>query len=55
MLSYKNIHFDFFPGMRKPGHAKTNMKTSDDGPLDPDLMKKLENHRWDRKPNEWSQ
>jgi aryl-alcohol dehydrogenase-like predicted oxidoreductase len=43
------------PGMRKPGHARTNMKTSDDGPLGPKLMKELEKHRWDRNPQEWSQ
>jgi aryl-alcohol dehydrogenase-like predicted oxidoreductase len=43
------------PGMRKPLHAETNIKTSDAGPLDPDLMKKLEAHRWDRVPSEWSQ
>jgi aryl-alcohol dehydrogenase-like predicted oxidoreductase len=43
------------PGMRKPGHTKTNMKTSDAGPLDNKLMKELEKHRWDRKPNTWSQ
>jgi aryl-alcohol dehydrogenase-like predicted oxidoreductase len=43
------------PGMRKPGHTKVNMKTSDAGSLDPGLMKELEKHRWDRKPQEWSQ
>jgi len=43
------------PGMRKPGHAISNMKSSDAGPLDPSLMKELEKHRWDRKPREWSQ
>jgi aryl-alcohol dehydrogenase-like predicted oxidoreductase len=43
------------PGMRKPGHAKINMNTSDNGALNPELMKKLENHRWDREPREWSQ
>lgn len=43
------------PGMRKPSHAKTNMKASDAGPLDPELMKELVKHRWDRKPQEWSQ
>ncbi|MCJ7446620.1 MAG: aldo/keto reductase [Bacteroidales bacterium] len=43
------------PGMRKPGHAKVNMHTSDKGPLDPVLMKELEKHRWDREPKEWSQ
>lgn len=43
------------PGMRKPKHAESNLRTSDAGPLDPKLMKELEKHRWDRKPNEWSQ
>jgi aryl-alcohol dehydrogenase-like predicted oxidoreductase len=43
------------PGMRKPDHTITNMKTSDAGPLDPVLMKELVNHRWDRKPRKWSQ
>jgi len=43
------------PGMRKPAHVKSNLKTSDDGPLDHGLMKNLEKHRWDRKPNKWSQ
>lgn len=43
------------PGMRKTRHVEMNIKTSDDGPLNTDLMKKLEKHRWDRKPNEWSQ
>lgn len=38
------------PGMRRPDHVKINMKTSDAGPLDPELMKELERHRWDRKP-----
>lgn len=43
------------PGMRKPHHAKTNLLTSDAGPLDAGLMKELKKHRWDREPNEWSQ
>ena len=43
------------PGMRKPHHASTNMAASDAGPLDPDLMKELEKHRWDRTPKSWSQ
>ena len=42
------------PGMRRPDHTITNMKTSDAGPLDSDLMKELEKHRWDREPQEWS-
>lgn len=43
------------PGMRKPHHASINMAASDAGLLDPDLMKELEKHRWDRKPKSWSQ
>jgi aryl-alcohol dehydrogenase-like predicted oxidoreductase len=43
------------PGMRKHGHVKTNMLSSDTGPLKPDLIKELEKHRWDRMPSEWSQ
>lgn len=43
------------PGMRKPGHAMMNMAASDAGPLDPNLMKELAKHRWDRKPKKWSQ
>ena len=43
------------PGMRKPYHARMNMAASDAGLLDPDLMKELEKHRWDRKPKSWSQ
>jgi aryl-alcohol dehydrogenase-like predicted oxidoreductase len=43
------------PGMRKTSHVKSNMAVSDAGILHTDLMKELEKHRWDRKPNEWSQ
>lgn len=43
------------PGMRKLPHAKMNIACSDSGPLDPALMKALEQHRWDREPTEWSQ
>jgi aryl-alcohol dehydrogenase-like predicted oxidoreductase len=43
------------PGMRKPGHVEMNIATSDAGPLHPELMQKLERHRWDREPTEWSQ
>jgi aryl-alcohol dehydrogenase-like predicted oxidoreductase len=42
-------------GMRKPSHARLNLEASDKGPLDAGLMKKLEEHRWDREPSEWSQ
>jgi len=43
------------PGMRKLNHAQMNIACSDAGPLDPELMKELEKHRWDREPTEWSQ
>jgi len=43
------------PGMRKTTHVGTNMAASDAGLLDNVLMAKLEKHRWDRKPSEWSQ
>jgi aryl-alcohol dehydrogenase-like predicted oxidoreductase len=43
------------PGMRKPHHVMNNMPTSDAGPLNPNLRKELEKHRWDRIPREWSQ
>jgi len=43
------------PGMRKTGHVRTNLSTSDAGPLDRKLMKELEKHRWDREPQKWSQ
>jgi aryl-alcohol dehydrogenase-like predicted oxidoreductase len=43
------------PGMRKSRHTKMNLSTSDAGLLDDDLMEKIEQHRWDREPNVWSQ
>lgn len=43
------------PGMRKRSHVTSNLAASDKGLLDPELMKKLEKHRWDRLPSEWSQ
>jgi aryl-alcohol dehydrogenase-like predicted oxidoreductase len=43
------------PGMRKPGHVRSNMAASDAGPLADDLHKNLRVHRWDRKPTDWSQ
>lgn len=41
-------------GMRKPAHVKQNIATSDAGELSPDLLLKLKSHRWDRKPQRWS-
>jgi len=43
------------PGMRKLNHVEINMAASDAGPLSADLIEKLRQHRWDRKPTEWSQ
>jgi aryl-alcohol dehydrogenase-like predicted oxidoreductase len=41
-------------GMRKPDHVKENIATSDAGSLPADLLQKLKAHRWDRKPQRWS-
>jgi aryl-alcohol dehydrogenase-like predicted oxidoreductase len=41
-------------GMRKPGHVKENIATSDAGPLDAKLLQALKQHRWDRKPEPWA-
>lgn len=43
------------PGMRKIQHVKSNLATSDAGPLDEQLAAALKPHRWDRTPTEWSQ
>jgi aryl-alcohol dehydrogenase-like predicted oxidoreductase len=41
-------------GMRKAAHVKENIATSDAGSLDTTLLRKLKAHRWDRKPQPWS-
>jgi len=41
-------------GMRKPEHVRENCALSDKGPLNPELLKELKKHRWDRKPAPWS-
>ncbi|HEY6770355.1 MAG TPA: aldo/keto reductase [Candidatus Sulfotelmatobacter sp.] len=41
-------------GMRKPEHVRQNIAVSDAGPLDPSLLAELKKHRWDRKPQRWS-
>ncbi|HTV58366.1 MAG TPA: aldo/keto reductase [Candidatus Baltobacteraceae bacterium] len=41
-------------GMRKLEHVKQNLAASDAGPLDPALLARLRKHRWDRKPQRWS-
>jgi aryl-alcohol dehydrogenase-like predicted oxidoreductase len=41
-------------GMRKHSHVRENLAASDAGPLDASLLKALKAHRWDRKPQRWS-
>lgn len=41
-------------GMRKEGHVRENIACSDAGPLDKGLLGELKKHRWDRKPQRWS-
>jgi aryl-alcohol dehydrogenase-like predicted oxidoreductase len=43
------------PGMRKVNHVAANLASSDAGPLPQELLGKLRDHRWDRKPASWSQ
>ena len=43
------------PGMRKPEHVRSNLATSDAGPLPADLHAALSSHRWERQPTHWSQ
>ena len=41
-------------GMRSPEHVRQNVAASDAGPLDAALLTELKEHRWDRKPQRWS-
>jgi aryl-alcohol dehydrogenase-like predicted oxidoreductase len=41
-------------GMRKAEHVRQNIAASDAGPLDAELLRKLTDHRWDRKPEPWA-
>jgi aryl-alcohol dehydrogenase-like predicted oxidoreductase len=43
------------PGMRKPEHVRANVAAAKAGPLSPDMIRQLREHRWDRVPTEWSQ
>ena len=43
------------PGMRRPSHVQANSAVSDGRNLDPALLKRLAEHRWDRSPTSWSQ
>src|SRR5580704_6488347 len=42
------------PGMRRPEHVQQNIAASDAGPLERSLLAELKKHRWDRKPQAWS-
>jgi aryl-alcohol dehydrogenase-like predicted oxidoreductase len=42
------------PGMRRNEHVRANVAASGAGGLDAGLLKKLKEHRWDRKPQRWS-
>jgi hypothetical protein len=41
--------------MRKFHHVEANIACSDAGPLTDMLHERLQPHRWDRQPTEWSQ
>jgi aryl-alcohol dehydrogenase-like predicted oxidoreductase len=41
-------------GMRSSEHVRQNVACSDAGPLDRGLLAELKKHRWDRKPQAWS-
>ena len=43
------------PGMRKAGHVESNAAAAAAGPLSPELISRLRDHRWDRQPTSWSQ
>jgi aryl-alcohol dehydrogenase-like predicted oxidoreductase len=53
ILSHPQVHATIV-GMRKLEHVRKNLGASDGGPLDPDLLATLRNHRWDRKLAPWS-
>ena len=42
------------PGMRKLSHVESNIEASDAGALDKELLKKLRDFRWVRKPAPWA-
>ena len=41
--------------MRKLKHVRANLAASDAEPLSAELMARLREHRWDRRPTAWSQ
>jgi aryl-alcohol dehydrogenase-like predicted oxidoreductase len=53
ILSYPAVS-TIIVGMRKLDHVRQNIAVSDAGPLDAALLRKLKEHRWDRKPQPWA-
>jgi len=43
------------PGMRRVANVEANVAAAEAGPLAPDLLEALRDHRWDRTPTSWSQ
>jgi aryl-alcohol dehydrogenase-like predicted oxidoreductase len=41
-------------GMRKESHVRQNIALSDGHPMAGDVLQRLRAHRWDRKPQQWS-
>ena len=53
ILSNDDVHV-VIPGMRKEAHVQSNIRASDAGPLDENLLAALRPYRWDRVPTSWS-
>jgi aryl-alcohol dehydrogenase-like predicted oxidoreductase len=53
ILSYPAVS-TIIVGMRKPEHVRQNIEASVGDPLDAALLRKLKEHRWDRKPQPWA-
>jgi len=43
------------PGMRRVAHVEANTAASEHGPLPESVLAGLREHRWDRRPTDWSQ
>ena len=54
ILSNPNVS-TIIPGMRKLRHVESNIEASGAGALPSELIGKLRDHRWERKPTKWSQ
>lgn len=54
ILSNKNVG-TIIPGMRRTRHVESNIASSDGKLLSNELLEKLKEHRWVRKPTKWSQ